>query len=139
MKWDELIEKVRGLNDERVALIKREGQQAIAAAFKEVFDAYPELESVSWTQYTPYFNDGDACTFAVHDFDSAVVDGEEVEEPYYADKDSPLKPGLVKALSKLNNSIGASAMSDTMELIFGDHAKVTATRNGFEVDEYSHD
>jgi hypothetical protein len=29
----------------------------------ELFEEFPELESFSWTQYTPYFNDGDTCEF----------------------------------------------------------------------------
>jgi len=31
--------------------------------FKEIFESCPELVGVRWTQYTPYFNDGDACNF----------------------------------------------------------------------------
>lgn len=27
----------------------------------------PEVTAVTWTQYTPYFNDGDACTFSVYE------------------------------------------------------------------------
>lgn len=28
--------------------------------------AYPGVEAVRWRQYTPYFNDGDACEFGMH-------------------------------------------------------------------------
>ncbi len=27
--------------------------------FKEFFDSTPEIEAITWTQYTPHFNDGD--------------------------------------------------------------------------------
>ena len=33
---------------------------------KTVFAEYPELKSFGWTQYTPYFNDGEECTFGSH-------------------------------------------------------------------------
>ena len=29
--------------------------------FKRYFDIWPEADAFRWTQYTPYFNDGDAC------------------------------------------------------------------------------
>lgn len=29
--------------------------------------AFPEVESVRWEQYTPYFNDGDVCEFGIGD------------------------------------------------------------------------
>ena len=32
----------------------------------KIFDTFPEVKSVSWTQYTPYFNDGEECTFSAH-------------------------------------------------------------------------
>lgn len=36
---------------------------------QELFIKYPELNSFSWTQYTPYFNDGEPCEFGVHEVD----------------------------------------------------------------------
>lgn len=32
---------------------------------QELFARIPEIEEFSWTQYTPYFNDGDECVFSV--------------------------------------------------------------------------
>lgn len=31
-----------------------------------IFNAYPEVDNFGWIQYTPYFNDGDECTFGVN-------------------------------------------------------------------------
>ena len=46
-----------------------------------LFDKHPKLEAVSWTQYTPYFNDGDVCEFAAHtDYLTVLFDGQEYEE-----------------------------------------------------------
>lgn len=33
---------------------------------KMLFEQFPDLKSFSWTQYTPYFNDGDECTFGAN-------------------------------------------------------------------------
>lgn len=35
--------------------------------FKAFFEENPEIHSIQWTQYTPYFNDGDECVFEVND------------------------------------------------------------------------
>lgn len=47
--------------------------------FEELFEKYPKIESIGWNQYTPYFNDGDECTFGVHT-DYLYVNGEHEEE-----------------------------------------------------------
>lgn len=36
--------------------------------FTEAFEAMPNLQAVAWTQYTPYFNDGETCEFSRHEF-----------------------------------------------------------------------
>jgi hypothetical protein len=33
-----------------------------------VFDDMPEVAGIGWTQYTPYFMDGEPCEFSVNDF-----------------------------------------------------------------------
>lgn len=38
----------------------------LLAAFAEKFKANPSVKCMIWTQYTPYFNDGEPCTFSVH-------------------------------------------------------------------------
>lgn len=57
--------------------------------FKDIFATAPNLKSVSWTQYTPYFNDGDTCYFSAHTDDleingvSEYNDDEDNEEHLY--------------------------------------------------------
>ena len=43
------------------------GKELIQDVLKSVFDEDPDLASVGWDQYTPYFNDGDPCVFSVND------------------------------------------------------------------------
>jgi hypothetical protein len=50
----------------------------VEEAARQLFEACPEIGQVHWTQYTPYFNDGEACEFGVNDACFATV--EDVEE-----------------------------------------------------------
>ena len=52
----------------------------VEAACKQFFDACPEVESIFWTQYTPYFNDGEACEFGVHDQYYVLKDDDEADD-----------------------------------------------------------
>lgn len=136
---------------------------------KEFFEKNPGITGVVWTQYTPYFNDGDTCEFSVGDatFTNAPVDelgdvrwgeyeGEtegvwaadnigyvlESDREYYQDtKNAILAAGGVDAESCLlfSKAMGSSEMEDVMQAMFGDHVKVIATRDGFDVEEYEHD
>jgi hypothetical protein len=136
---------------------------------KEFFEKNPGITGVVWTQYTPYFNDGEPCEFSVGEptFTNAPVDelsdicwgeyeGEtegvwaaeniayimETDSEYHQDtKNTILAAGGVDVESCIlfAKAVGSSEMEDVMQAMFGDHVKVIATREGFEVDEYSHD
>lgn len=135
MKLNELKNAIADLKTK----MQEHGKEALKSAFAEVFEKHPKLESLTWCQYTPYFNDGDSCTFGVHEFDKAVYAGEEIEGPTYEPYDH--EPSLpknvqtaVKALCK-----NMQALEEVLLVVFNDHVEITATRNGFTVDEYSHD
>jgi hypothetical protein len=50
------------------ARIKAESQVLVSDLFKDFFARHGEkVYAVHWTQYTPYFNDGDECEFRVND------------------------------------------------------------------------
>ena len=61
----------------------REGEKLFGKAVKEIFKNNKNLESFQWNQYTPDWNDGDACEFGTY-FDSLKVNGEEEPEDLYA-------------------------------------------------------
>jgi hypothetical protein len=114
-------------------------QAALKEAFKEVFAAHPGLKAVKWTQYTPYFNDGDACVFGVHDW-YARVGGQETggddDDGFlgsYELRESAAK-GAADHLSQLFKALD----DDAMQAAFGDHCEVVATRDGFAVEKYEH-
>lgn len=58
-------------------------QEKAKTKLHEVFSCFwelnPGLGTVSWDQYAPYFNDGDACTFSVHEPEFSNFDTDERE------------------------------------------------------------
>lgn len=174
-------------------------KDAIYNQAKVIFDQYPDLESFSWTQYTPHFNDGDECVFAVHSdypvvkfkgfetFDenegtdpgtvlyyrsgasdkvyvvkndysdkrvtfsygrrgSSLVTGVKLESGDYSERSDAEKKlisekekeGYGNPIKEIKEFL-SSIEDDDMKSVFGDHVEITATREGFEVEEYSHD
>lgn len=57
--------------------------------FKEYFAICPEVDGVGWTQWSPYFNDGEPCTFRRHDIYAVKLDGSLNED----DEEFELRPG----------------------------------------------
>lgn len=71
-RFDDLIEEQRALK----AKFQAEAQAMFKDTMKEFFDKNPGITALKWTQYTPYFNDGDECVFGVNDvyFTNAPAD-----------------------------------------------------------------
>ena len=122
--------------------VKENAKNAVGALFKAFFVAHPTVGALKWTQYTPHFNDGDACEFRVNnDFDVLLgkcvadddSDDDEANEfvECYDVEDGPTKEAIRSLERAVNEDVFLSA--------FGDHAKVTATPEGFHVTEYGHD
>lgn len=78
---------------DRLAKLEKQKDEALEAVRKEFPDLFAELfeksvliNSVSWTQYTPYFMDGDECVFGIN-ADELDVNGinqyedEDADEP----------------------------------------------------------
>jgi len=161
--------------------------QKSAAEFLELVDALlavDGVEAIRWYQYTPYFNDGEACEFSVneatvklsekfgvedeagdyedgflgdYDLNGEVVDdknfdrtGVEYGTPAYFEAHAKWMSERYE--NKLNGhdtseilealrvfSRNSAAIETVAKANFGDHAVVTATREGFSVDFYEHD
>jgi len=155
------------------AELQRKFQDQAQSMFKEItkefFTKNPGITGIVWTQYTPYFNDGDTCEFMVNGatFTNAPVDELEdvrygeyegetegvwacedvghvlsTDRPYYKETQDLIKAagGVDPASCKLmSDAICSGEMEDVMHAMFGDHVKVIATREGFEVEEYEHE
>lgn len=118
--------------------LEREAKGALKEAFIEFFDENPTVESIRWQQYTPHFNDGDACTFGVYDFTfstkESIKEGSGDDEDGYEYTWHPETPEA-RAVSKFRKAVD---LDEAFEAAFGDHAQVTATRKGFDVEEFEH-
>jgi hypothetical protein len=120
------------------------GKAAVSKAIKAFLAGHPEVESIRWRQYTPYFNDGDACEFSVRGIYVKLVGADEdggdyedgYEDEYGLDKEKHAQ--LRSDMTQLDALFDSA--EDTMKVTFGDHVQVTVGRDGeAEVEEYSHD
>ena len=128
----------------------------------KLFVKFPSVHSVSWNQYTPYFNDGDECRFGAY-IDTLKVqavgeeDSTEIEPSNISFKDR-----TVKVYGRYNSTTRAydtstrpatelelfarqfykmlrSAGEDALKAAYGDHTSVIISRDGTELEDYDHD
>ncbi len=107
-------------------------KNAFKKAAKSLFDENEGLVSFSWTQYTPYFNDGDECIFRTG-CEDADING---EDPWDQDEENKEK---FKALQDKVVPFLSVFDDDDFKTMFGDHCKVTVTPTKIEVEGYEHD
>jgi hypothetical protein len=161
---DEIIQEVKSKQKE-IQVLKKELQKKSQEAFfkgaKEIFNTCPDFKSISWTQYTPYFNDGDECKF------SANIDYPEINEDVDGFNEKSLNPNLVVNQGNWNRNLrtyegrvekpnpdynvslskAVDSMSKFLQVFdqdfykeqFGDHVKVTITPEGVSTEEYEHE
>jgi len=110
------------------------------AACKTFFDANPNVHLV-WTQYAPYFNDGDPCEFAVNTPDIVVGEKEELIDHNFRwgehDDSDKLTPEVKEQVEYLAGFIETE--EDLMESLYGNGYKVFLSKDGASVTEYEHD
>lgn len=148
---NELLNKIEAKRRELQAAQKAfqaELQASIGGIFENFFAAHPDVEIISWRQYTPYFNDGEACEFGVYEpeffFEGEWDENERYNEGHSswsfsrgAETDSRFSAQLKADWNGISDLIQGD--EDSMLAIFGDHVTVTVTRDGITVDEYDHD
>jgi hypothetical protein len=154
---DQLADEMRAVRAQMKELAQTKGKPLILESLQPLFDL--GVASVSWKQFTPYFNDGDPCEFSVHDpsvfhpeFDP---DGGDYENGFYDSwtlrylleenqLDTDLPPDSVTSITETLSAIGRTitdeAVEPFMEDLFGDHVEVLVHSDGtFVVEEYYHD
>jgi hypothetical protein len=158
-KLKELKEKQSKISD-----IKKEVVDLSSSIFEDfykyIFEKYPKLESFGWSQYTPYFNDGDTCIFSVNT-DYISINDEYVDDADWSSKVNIISWGtwnrelrvyegkveepnpkydneLSSASSEISNFLGGFD-NDFYLTKFGDHAEITVTKNGVDISDYEHD
>ena len=134
-KYAEMQEKIKKMQEEM--------QEKVKSLFNEIvtefFAANPKIKSFSWTQYTPYFNDGEECVFGVNSYDPTMIF---VEESGLIDTEKweIAEEGEARDLQKATQKFIDGFRDEDLKTIFGDHVEVTVNNDGTaEVEEYSHD
>ena len=119
--------------------------------FKRCFEEYPELTLIKWSQFTPYFNDGDTCEFNINSFTVSNAKNSELVNTWgeYDISKGPEPEDLI-LIEYLRNSkyelikeIEDFAQSELGEgifkSVFGDHVIVTVTKDNITSEEYEHE
>lgn len=91
MKIKELVAKIKKVNTEAATQVEkiksktlRENEKFFKQGVKALFAAHPDLESFSWSQYTPGWNDGDECVFSAHFEHGLHLNGDDDSEEIYS-------------------------------------------------------
>lgn len=163
MNYQEKLKTLRQKNSE-ITKLKSEivniSSDIFDDFYKYIFNKYPTLESFGWTQYTPYFNDGDTCIFSANT-EYIKINGEYGEE---SDWISPTKiiswgdwnsvtrkyENRVEEPNESYNSILSECYDEITGFLsnfdnqfylakFGDHAEITVTKEGFTIEDCDHD
>lgn len=157
MSIEETIKDFTELYENLTSQLKQKGTEKLKEVFKLFWEKNPEVKTISWTQYAPYFNDGDACIFRVNEvYFSNSENPEQVDEDddlydeetgvwtasawyfgwwekEYPDRKIPINMDNAK---NLGDFLQSNAMRDIMEMMFGPDNRVIATRDGFKTEEY---
>lgn len=154
-KFQEIEEAIEVLKKEMEQSRKEfteKGSKLFFKSCKEIFDIFPDLKSFSWSQYTPYFNDGDECIFGVNDVEK--INGYCIDDYDNDDENENKEINIIKdynwkeeesdkkafeLVNTLRNFI-SNIPDEILKEIYGDHCKVTIYHDGsYNVNEYDHD
>lgn len=133
-----LIEKISALEKEMNEVLNNGRKDVHAELFKlideGVFQKFPDVESVGWTQYTPYFNDGEPCHFGINtDVYGIYVNDEcgyDLGDEEWA-KHEDVREYVSDIIDKLSPRI--------LETLYEEGLVVIKRDGTFEVKDYDHD
>jgi hypothetical protein len=138
-------EEMKRLRDEARGKVKN----FFLKGMNKIFEMYPEVKSVSWTQYTPYFNDGEECTFGAHtdyfsvnsytDYNDEGEEGTINVLDYDYNNGRQYKYHKGKEIHDAIQSFLDQLDDDDYKTMFGDHAEVIVRKDEITVEEYEHD
>ena len=171
MKIEQLKTKITERSNKITELRKQmmeELRKDFHVALVELFDVHPFVHAVHFTAYTPYFNDGDECTYSCHQDDCGFngfeiygdgkcervnnafgdIEGEDIyhnsrtsiyEDITFKKIPNPNFNALhQKAVEDFRSALNAVSDENWKELV-GDHCIVMIDRKGIHVEEYNHD
>lgn len=163
-----MIEQVMSLKKRYEKMVKGFKEEDFKGWFLEYFKLYPFITSIKWTQYTPYFNDGDRCVFSIQEpeleLSAAFVsanpglnltgssynkknpdeedgDTDDIQSVTLNTYDFTKEQGKAYPDMKaaINSITNLFAAEDILLHVFGDHTEIVVTPEKIVVEEYEHD
>lgn len=154
-----IIDRIKGelkaFNEKKKALVE-ELRKDFPGLIKPLLEESQLINSISWTQYTPYFNDGDECVFRSNACDFGINGGlygenhdengtefwrkeaySYIHKKYmpnddYNENEAKIHEGLSEILGEIPDEF--------YEELFGNHVKITIFKDGtIDIEEYNHD
>ena len=107
----------------------------IQECVNEIFASNSSIKTIGWTQYTPYFNDGDTCHFSVHT-DNIIINDISL---YDINEQESISEGYEGAANKLTSCLDSIACIDVGPLIFQElfsEGEVTFYKDGLHKTSY---
>ncbi|AXH72546.1 MAG: hypothetical protein [Caudoviricetes sp.] len=140
-----------------ITKLREEMKIKTTEGISKIFEIYPEVSAVAWCQYTPGFNDGDACTNTVGEIyvlkgnvtpglideissnpyflEEYDEDGEDEEEHQSLMKDITVLQYEDEEYNKISKFI--NSIEDELETIYGTNSSIVLTRDhGTVIEEY---
>ena len=137
--------------------MEKDLQTSMNQIFAEFWESNPGINAVVWTQYSPYFMDGDPCEFSVNDPSFTNAKGDDLDENIksiswgeydgdneevftiqsWSSPDTVLVGVNLTDIKELSSMICSSEMDNVLRSAFGDDSLVIATREGFTIQDYS--
>lgn len=122
----------------RCVAFKETQTSAFRSMLTVIFESLPEVKTISFTGYTPSFNDGDECTFrcqsdcpSVNGYDSNRCEWEDGEE--HTEKETDEAMSLTETVADLLSEIPEELFGS----VFGTRGfRVTITPTKIEVEDY---
>lgn len=141
--------ELQALNTE----LNTKSQNVLKQAFVDFFKVCPDIVALGWTQYTPYFNDGDECTFRINSFTFSknkelILNVENITHYNLDDEDGfnvssyrhhPEECTEEEYQACLAIEGLANQLEDICKSVFGDHSSIVVTPTDMIINEYSHD
>ena len=163
-----MIEQAMQLKKRYDKMVKGFKEEDFKGWFVEFFALYPFITTIRWVQYTPYFNDGDACVFGIQEPELELsaswvaanpginLSGsgypkmaQDEEDDEAEDEKSLILDTYVftkdqgKAYPDMRDAVKAIEelfkAEDILRHVFGEHVEVVVTPEKIVVEEYEHD
>ena len=119
---------------------RSDARRLVGEAFAHFFELAENVDSITWTQGAPSFNDGDPCYFRVHepifrgDPTRAAIEDEEEDEDWDDIYESNVE--VTDEASYEFDRVWSRLDEDLLQSVFGEASKVTISRNEVSCEDW---